>query len=74
MAGDVCQSYRPDSLICRDGFPQRALCTGNGGCSACGKTREDLLPLCMSKDKAPAHLFDDAGMPRLAEHRRADHD
>lgn len=64
-----CKSFVPGKQICRDGFPQRAACFGSR-CHACGGWFADKTPpACMDDDFAPPHMIDDAGMPRLAEHR-----
>ena len=69
----ACSSYRPGKLMCRDGFPQfSAYCRGVGyTCRSCGHPSER-LPLCLG-EIAPPHLFDDAGLPCLAEYRVSAH-
>lgn len=63
----ACASYRPGEGICRDGFPQLAFCAGHAACATCGEPTKH-VPLCLT-DKAPPHLFDDAGRTRLARNR-----
>lgn len=57
---EPCQSYRPGEQLCRDGFPQSALCRGHADAGT---------PFCLS-EQAPPHLFDEAGKPRFAEYLR----
>ena len=64
-----CRSYR-DGPVCKDGFPITPFCHGSVTCEQCGAPKADkYLPLCL-KEIAPKHLFDDAGLPLLADHRR----
>jgi hypothetical protein len=59
---EVCQSFRRDSQVCRDGFIQKPFCWGKGGCFSCGHISERALPDCLRDEIAP-HLLRDDGSP-----------
>lgn len=59
-----CTSFRLGELVCADGFPQKALCSGDAGCHACGHIGDAAIPLCLTED-APLHLITEAGGPAL---------
>lgn len=63
-----CSAYRAGQ-ICDNGFPTNAACIG-ATCHGCGRTTEK-IPMCMMDDGVPERFLDDAGLPKLATHRRA---
>ncbi|SFB22913.1 hypothetical protein [Delftia sp.] len=68
---NACSATLPGT-ICRNGFVQILSCKGLGdaitACSNCGHS--DHVPMCMRDEVLPEHLFDERGMPRLAEAQR----
>lgn len=63
MTGE-CKSYQRDSLTCAAGFVQMPLCSGRGGCYACGHVADKHVPYCM-RDEVPEHMVKDDGYPRF---------
>ena len=53
-----CSSYRPGRL-CRDGFPQNAMCRGNR-CSMCGRPSQ-AIPPCQNEDLGLPWIDPDTG-------------
>jgi hypothetical protein len=58
----ACRSHEPTSRVCKDGFIQRSLCSGNAGCPTCGNIGAEYLPFCL-QDELPAHMATDDGQP-----------
>lgn len=57
-----CQSYRSADLVCADGFIQKPICRGYGGCVQCGHHSEASTPNCMKED-LPSKWLKDDGAP-----------
>lgn len=57
-----CSAYEPGVLICDNGFPVNAACSGSY-CYSCGRPTT-ATPACLREDLG-AHLLDDAGRPRI---------
>lgn len=68
VATKACQSYRDRERICADGFVQTSICSGHGGCHACG--HHTVVPWCQRED-IPSRFLRDDGSPLFYRAGRA---
>ncbi|WP_150721618.1 hypothetical protein [Pandoraea capi] len=69
-----CSAFRLGEGLCKFGFPQTgkgsSICRGEP-CMTCGKWTDD-APMCQRDDNLPPHLFDENGLAKHTEYRRAE--
>jgi hypothetical protein len=65
---DVCQSYRPRDMVCRDGFIQTLACYG-ARCFSCGKWNAGKKPPNCMREDLPARWLTDDGQPLFHEQK-----
>ena len=62
----ACQSFVAGSQTCKDGFVQKAYCSGRAGCLHCGHIADSAVPDCL-REEIPARLLRENGAPLFYE-------